>query len=171
MTIRLANITDAQAIAHLLQRVFTQTYATAIPPATLSRYLAQEFSPAALALKLADPNAINLIAEASGNIIAFSGIEPQPIPHHPEQANTAELTKFYVDANFHGRGIAAQLLARALESAKQRGWRTLWLCVWEHNSRAIAFYQKHGFAQVSHTEVYVEDIVFHDLVMTKDLHD
>ena len=171
MPIRDASEADAHSIAHFLQRIFTQTYTVAIPAATLARYLAQEFSFAALALKLADPNAINLVAEANATLIAFSRLEPHPVPHHPQQANAAELTKFYVDADFQGRGVAAQLLRRTFEAATQRGWRTLWLCVWEHNPRAIAFYKKHGFVQIGHTEVYVEDIVFRDLVMTKNLYD
>ena len=171
MLIRPALTTDADVVACILQRIFTQTYAAAIPPDTLRRYLTQEFSPATLALKLAAPYALNLIAEVNGEVIAFSRVEPQPLPHQPAQASTAELTKLYVDADFHGRGIAAQVLARTVAAAQERGWRTLWLCVWEHNPRAIAFYRKHGFAEVGHTEVHVEDIVFHDLVMTKELND
>jgi ribosomal protein S18 acetylase RimI-like enzyme len=169
MTFRTALIPDAEAIAALLRQVFTQTYAQAIPPGTLQRYLHQTFSPTALALKLAQPNTLNLIAEANHTIIAFSRVEPQPVPHHPEHAHAAELAKFYVDAEFHGRGLASPLLAETLDAARQRGWRTLWLCVWQHNPRAIAFYRKHGFAQVGHIEVVVEDVVFDDFIMSRSL--
>ena len=171
MTIQFGSVTHANSLAQLLQKVFTQTYAAAIPPDTLRRYLNQEFSPAALALKLADPYAVSLIAEVNGEVIACSRVEPQPLPHQPQQAGTAELTKLYVDADFHGRGIAAKVMERTEAAAQERGWHTLWLCVWEHNPRAISFYRKHGFAEVGHTEVHVEDIVFHDLVMTKELND
>jgi ribosomal protein S18 acetylase RimI-like enzyme len=61
------------------------------------------------------------------------------------------------------------LLAETLDAARQRGWRTLWLCAWQHNPRAIAFYRKHGFVQVGHTEVLVEDVVFHDFIMSRRL--
>jgi ribosomal protein S18 acetylase RimI-like enzyme len=160
-----SQVDDLAAIAHLLQAVFTQTYAHVIPPQTLARYLAQEFSSAALALKLADPNTVNLVAEADGKPIAFSRLEP----NQPNQPNSAEIAKFYVDADFQGRGVAAALLSETITAAQQRDWATLWLCVWEKNPRAIAFYRKHGFVQVGHAEVLVEDVVFHDFIMSRML--
>jgi ribosomal protein S18 acetylase RimI-like enzyme len=162
MTLRPALITDVEAIAQLLRCVFTQTYASAVPPATLARYLNQAFSPTALALKLADPNTVNLVAEADERVIAFSRLEPS-------QPNTAEIAKFYVDADFHGCGAAATLLSETIAAAQQRGWHTLWLCVWEHNPRAIAFYRKHGFVCTGQADVYVEDVVFHDFIMSRNL--
>lgn len=35
-----------------------------------------------------------------------------------------------------------------LETAAASGYRTLWLGVWERNPRAIAFYERWGFATV-----------------------
>ena len=38
---------------------------------------------------------------------------------------------------------------RAVEAMAQReGHDDVWLAVWEHNARAIRFYEKHGFARV-----------------------
>jgi ribosomal protein S18 acetylase RimI-like enzyme len=36
----------------------------------------------------------------------------------------------------------------AAEEARVQGGETVWLGVWEHNPRAIAFYAKCGFADV-----------------------
>ena len=36
----------------------------------------------------------------------------------------------------------------SLEAARDAGHRTLWLGVWERNVRAIAFYERWGFATV-----------------------
>jgi ribosomal protein S18 acetylase RimI-like enzyme len=55
--------------------------------------------------------------------------------------------------------------------AKSRGARTLWLGVWEHNARAIAFYRKHGFRQIgSHPFLLGQDLQT-DLEMAVSLDD
>ncbi len=64
----------------------------------------------------------------------------------PQQ--TAELWRFYVTREWHGRGIAQALMASVVTEAAGRGGQTLWLGVWERNSRARAFYGKCGFADV-----------------------
>jgi ribosomal protein S18 acetylase RimI-like enzyme len=45
-------------------------------------------------------------------------------------------------------------MAAAVEAARARGARTLWLGVWERNERAIAFYRKSRFADVG-TQTFV----------------
>jgi ribosomal protein S18 acetylase RimI-like enzyme len=45
-------------------------------------------------------------------------------------------------------------MLRAIELAREGGAQTLYLSVWQHNHRAIAFYAKHGFATVG-TAVFV----------------
>jgi ribosomal protein S18 acetylase RimI-like enzyme len=59
-----------------------------------------------------------------------------------------ELNRLYVDPRWHGGGVAHALMTHAIEFAQQRGAQTLYLAVWKHNHRAIAFYAKHGFEQV-----------------------
>jgi ribosomal protein S18 acetylase RimI-like enzyme len=39
-------------------------------------------------------------------------------------------------------------MQRCLEAAAERGHRSVWLGVWEHNPRAIAFYERWGFVDV-----------------------
>ena len=59
-----------------------------------------------------------------------------------------ELWRFYVDHAMHGLGVAGQLMAACIETARARDAATLWLGVWERNPRAIRFYEKWGFIDV-----------------------
>jgi ribosomal protein S18 acetylase RimI-like enzyme len=59
-----------------------------------------------------------------------------------------EIERFYVAHEWHGRGIAQQLMACATEAAIRADAATLWLAVWERNPRAMAFYRKSGFVDV-----------------------
>lgn len=51
-----------------------------------------------------------------------------------------EILKLYVDPFFQGRGIGARMISFAIQ---ERGADTLWAL--EKNTRAIAFYMRHGF--------------------------
>jgi ribosomal protein S18 acetylase RimI-like enzyme len=47
-----------------------------------------------------------------------------------------------------------------METAVQHQHDALWLCVWEQNETAVAFYQKWGYKQVGTTQIFVGPIVF-----------
>jgi len=40
------------------------------------------------------------------------------------------------------------LLNRCVETARAKGYETIWLGVWEQNSAALKFYEKSGFVKV-----------------------
>jgi ribosomal protein S18 acetylase RimI-like enzyme len=69
-----------------------------------------------------------------------------------------EIQRIYVDAAWHGKGIAQALMASLIEAASARGADVAWLGVWERNPRAIAFYAKSGFSPLgSHVFVVGTD--------------
>ena len=58
-------------------------------------------------------------------------------------------------------------MGACLEEAAGGGYETLWLGVWEHNLRAIAFYRRWGFETVgSHTFLLGSDEQT-DLIMVR----
>ena len=59
-----------------------------------------------------------------------------------------ELLRFYVESKWHGLGVGQALMERCLALAREEGYQTLWLGVWEHNERALAFYKKYCFVAV-----------------------
>ena len=56
-----------------------------------------------------------------------------------------EIQRLYVVEDWHGKGVAQALMQACIEAMQRRGADVVWLGVWEHNPRAIAFYGKFGF--------------------------
>lgn len=56
-----------------------------------------------------------------------------------------ELVRLYVLKEFHGMGVANELMDFAIAFAKQSGYEKMYLSVWEYNFRARGFYEKHRF--------------------------
>lgn len=80
------------------------------------------------------------------------------------------LSKLYLLAEHRGRGHTRAIMDFVADTARQQGCGTVWLTVNRHNARAIAAYQKSGFAAVRQQVVdigggYVmDDFVYEKLV-------
>ena len=59
------------------------------------------------------------------------------------------LSMIIISHQFQGCGIGSGLLRRCIEQSKKRGMTTLRLEVNENNERAILFYMKNGFKEIS----------------------
>lgn len=62
-------------------------------------------------------------------------------------ADEMELLNLAVGPNWRRKGCASVLLSAALSECRSRGVQKVYLEVRESNSRAVAFYKKHGFEQ------------------------
>jgi diamine N-acetyltransferase len=99
------------------------------------------------------------VADEAGTLLGCAWLTPVPEPAGgPAQI---ELAKLYVARSAQGRGIGARLLSEALAHAAA----PVWLAAWRENTRAITFYQRHGFAVTGSTTVWVDDVRFDDVVM------
>ena len=61
-----------------------------------------------------------------------------------------EIQRLYVARDYHGRGVAHDLMKACLDEMTRHGSDVVWLGVWERNPRAIAFYRKFGFKEAGH---------------------
>jgi putative acetyltransferase len=86
------------------------------------------------------------IAEDNGKMIGGCGIYPTPgLPD-----GCAELVKFYLLAGWRGRGIGRRLMEKCFESAKESGYRQLYLESLPELEKAVSMYLKAGFRFIKH---------------------
>jgi putative acetyltransferase len=87
------------------------------------------------------------IAEEGGKMIGGCGI--YPTAGLPE--GCAELVKFYLLAPWRGKGIGRTLMEKCFESARQMGYRQLYLESLPELSKAVSMYIKSGFEHIPHS--------------------
>jgi len=75
----------------------------------------------------------------------------------PPRTSTARLYSIAVAPHMSGRGIGPQILAAAERAAARRGRRVMRLEVHDHNTRAIARYEKSGYRQFGKYRDYYDD--------------
>lgn len=170
-TIRACGPGEAGRLAATAAHLFTQAYGPTHPEPELGAYLARAFAPARLAAELADPGRRALVAESGGRWIGYAYLQESAAgwPVGVPGQRPVEIVRFYVEADWHGRGVAAALMAACEHEARRRGADALWLSVWQPAGRAIAFYRRAGFEVVGTATFAFGDRLDDDWVMARRL--
>ncbi|HSP53280.1 MAG TPA: GNAT family N-acetyltransferase [Cryobacterium sp.] len=172
--IRTAEATDAAALAELA----AATFALACPPHTsaeaIAAFLRDVLAERNFDAYLADPDRLILVAEEDGGMLGYTMLVfAEPADDDARAAATirptAELSKCYLRAETHGRGVAAELMTATLDAARARGAAGSWLGVNQENARAIRFYEKNGFTTVGEKRFLVGERYEDDFVLERAL--
>lgn len=108
----------------------------------------ESFSHSIQSAEITNPNMVTLLSEISGDLVGFSQLRWAEAPNCVAARRPGEIQRFYVDADYHGKGVAGDLMDASLTEMRARGLDMIWLGVWERNAKAIAFYVKFGFVEV-----------------------
>src|SRR5262245_31665406 len=114
----------------------------------MQAYLDAAFTLPRMTGELSEPQAIFILGESDDQLAAYAKLLPDKPPGCVQGEAPIELVRFYVDRPWQGMGLASKLMELCLAEAKHRGFKTIYLGVWERNFRAQAFYRKWSFARV-----------------------
>jgi ribosomal protein S18 acetylase RimI-like enzyme len=128
-------MSDLKALVALEEAVFTTD--------VLSRRSFRHF--------LAAPGATLIVAEEAKMLAGYA------LVLYPPHSRLARLYSIAVALHVGGRGLGPRLLAAAEEAATRRGRRAMRLEVHEHNTRAIARYEKSGYRLFGRHRDYYDD--------------
>jgi len=146
--VRRASTADAELLAELGARTFAETFAENNSPEDMAAYTAASFSLDRLTAELADPVSVFFVAEVDGSAAGYAKIHPGEVAEGVEGQKPVELVRLYVAQAWLGRGVGPALMQRCIDEAREMGFQTVWLGVWERNHRAQAFYRKWNFHEV-----------------------
>lgn len=164
-------IEDAGALAALGRETFIDTFGHLYSAANLNAFLDRVHGLPAVAAELADPARAYRVAEVDGALVGYAKIGPMSLPVANPPATALELKQLYVLPAYKGQGVAATLMAWALDQCHARGARDVYLSVYADNPRAQAFYRRHGFTIVGHYKFMVGDHADDEHIMHLQLWD
>jgi ribosomal protein S18 acetylase RimI-like enzyme len=120
------------------------------------------------ALAMTSPGSVTFVADDGSAADSFSGLMRVVLKHPQESSRPlqAMLISVYVAAAQRGTGLADELLGMSITAAAHElGARLLQLGVHEDNTRALAFYTRHGFLDTGRREVYPLDASKKEIIM------
>jgi ribosomal protein S18 acetylase RimI-like enzyme len=166
--IRRATKEDAKILRDLGEQTFCETFAEHNTAADMKLYTEKNFTIEKLNDELNEEQSSFFIAHR--NNIPFGYVKIR-IANEPEdlKGKAFEIERLYATKEQIGKGVGKKLIETAFEEGKRLGLKTVWLGVWEHNTRAVAFYEKLGFKKFgAHTFMLGTDAQT-DWLLKKDL--
>ena len=163
ITFRIARPGDAAALAELGARSFKETFGHLYTADNLAAFL-NNHKEEQWRSELADLGIAVCIGEVDGRAVAYAKLSPPGLPFEP-QGHPIELKQFYVLREWHGSGVAQQLMTWVLDEARRRGAEDLYLSVFTDNQRAQRFYARYGFEEVGRWAFMVGTHADEDIIM------
>jgi ribosomal protein S18 acetylase RimI-like enzyme len=168
LRITAAGISDLEILRELGIATFMESFAADNTEENMNMYLAQAFPKARILAEINDPRSAFYLARIEEKAIGYLKLQlsEENFKLNEEGENSSEsvetrirasdhlklsgnsdleIERIYVLKEYHGTGIGQALLDFALDFAQTEGCGRVWLGVWEHNPRAIRFYEKNGF--------------------------
>lgn len=167
MEIRRATVADAEALAALARRTFTETFGHLYPAEDLRGFLDTSYAVERQRLILARPEYAVWLLEHGGEPVGHAAAGPCGLPHPDARPDDGELKRLYLLADHQNGGWGGRLFRRALDWLERDGPRTLWIGVWSKNLGAQRFYARHGFVHVGDYQFPVGRVRDHEFILRR----
>lgn len=162
-----ASPADAATLDGIFRTVFCDTFGDLYRPEDLRAFLSG-FDIADWERQLRDPAFAIRIAEVAGQPAGYVKLGPLKLPVQPTGPSML-VDQFYVLKDHHGSGIAQELMDWAIDEARRRASRALYLTVYIDNQRARRFYGRYGFQDVGRYDFMVGKQADEDTIMRLEL--
>ncbi|HEY1730287.1 MAG TPA: GNAT family N-acetyltransferase [Terriglobales bacterium] len=171
IALRQCTVDHASTLALIGAATFLEAFAGTLDGASIVAHCHKQHAADVYTKYLSHPEtrAELAVAEPGEAPVGYSLLTAPDLPLPDLNADDIELKRIYLLSRFQGNGRGNALMEGALRAARAMGKKRILLGVYARNAKALAFYRKHGFAQVGTRTFQVGASVFHDLVLGRAL--
>ncbi|MFM1878849.1 MAG: hypothetical protein RLZZ241_1715 [Bacteroidota bacterium] len=148
-------IDDLEALQSISIITFRAAFESQNNPDDFHIYLQKAFSLEKLSREMQHSEMHFFFVKQEEELIAYFKINTGHGQSEPESPEAAELERIYVLPQHVGSGVGSMIINHIQAMCKSWHKRYLWLGVWEHNEKAIRFYERHGFIKFAEHPYYV----------------
>ena len=147
LSIRQADVSDLKIICALGVTTFYEAYFEQDDSNDLANYVLESFSLTQIESELKNENSTFFIAEIDGCAVGYAKLRENSKADCLESEDAVELQRIYILEKVKGKGVGKALMNYCFETARSKGYKAIWLGVWERNLAAQKFYEKFGFVK------------------------
>lgn len=145
--IRQASINHVDQLQKIGRQTFYETFSGSNTEENMKGYLDESFSKEKLEVELKTEDSAFYLAVIEETVIGYLKVNFGASQTELQDKNALEIERIYVLKEFQGKKVGQLLYDKAIEIAKQKAVKYVWLGVWEENARAISFYKKNKFIE------------------------
>lgn len=127
------------------EQTFVETFADKNNADDFAAYLKTAFDIKQIQEELSEPQSFFYFAMQAKQILGYLKLNTGAAQTELKTSNSLEIERIYVLQSAKGQKIGKSLLEKSFQVAALQKADFVWLGVWEKNTDAIGFYQKHGF--------------------------
>lgn len=169
IAIKHADVSDAKVIADVGSRSFYDAFAEGNTPENMQNYLAEKFNVEHVTEEISNPDAEFCLAYFNNTPCGYLKLIKSTLPEQIKDLNSLELQRIYVLKEYYDKKIGKEMMQFAVDFAKNNGYDSIWLGVWQLNYRAVNFYKKWGFETFGTRNFKLGTDVKDDFLMIKKL--
>jgi ribosomal protein S18 acetylase RimI-like enzyme len=141
----LSEISLIQELQKLASDIFRATFSHTVSADIMDDYLHSNFSVAQLENELTNPESYFYLVGNTDCWFGYIKLNSGSAQTEDRPDTHLEIQRFYLQSDYHGKGIAQQMMHFCESFARQKQANRLWLGVAEDNIPALKFYLKEGF--------------------------
>ena len=124
----------------------------------MDHYVKKAFSKEQFLAEMRDQHTSFYFGIYQNQRISYLKLNEYDISSEGHQRPSIEIQRLYVQSDAQNLGMGHFLMEEAIKIARDKGFTFIWLGVWEHNEKALRFYEKFNFEHIgSHTFLMGED--------------
>jgi len=135
----------------------------------MEAYSAVAFTMESMLDQLNNPDSEFYFALYEDDIVGYIKLNFNDAQTEFNDENALEVERIYVSGEHHGKQIGKKLLNFAIDIGVEKQLNYIWLGVWEHNKKALGFYEHNGFEIIGRHDFMLGDDRQTDLLMKKVL--
>lgn len=149
VSIRPLDTADLRALQKLSVKTFVDTFIDSNTADDLANCIYSLYNTEKLARELAAKHSYFYFVEVEGQVAGYLKLNTRYEQTEGQRDDSLEIERLYILPRFKGLHLGSKLMRFALDLAKEKGKKRVWLGVWEHNEPAKAFYSHWGFKRFS----------------------
>ncbi|WP_040203385.1 GNAT family N-acetyltransferase [Neobacillus jeddahensis] len=171
MTINLKKCTleDSRKLQEISYETFNETFNHQNSPENMNAYLERAFNLTQVEKEISNLSSQFFFVYFNHEVAGYVKVNTDDAQSEEMGDESLEIERIYIKKQFQKHGLGKYLLNKAMEIARERDKKKIWLGVWEKNENAMAFYKKMGFVQTGAHSFYMGDEEQIDFIMIKTL--
>ena len=136
---------NAEALLKIAKNTFVAFFKEFNSEKNLNDYVNKAFTINKIVAEIENPNSAFYFAQYKNQNIGYLKVNFGSAQTELQDHTSLEIERIYVLNEFTGKKVGQLLVNKAIEIAKSKKLKYIWLGVWEQNFRAIRFYEKQNF--------------------------
>ena len=169
LSYKICTLEDLEILVEISRITFVAAFEKHNNPEDFKAYMKTALGNDKLTKELLDANTRFYLVFSNDDLVGYFKLNLNGAQTEPFGNASVEIERIYVLEEFQGQQIGKHMLFKIIEMAKQEQMTFVWLGVWEMNTSAIRFYERHGFVKFDTHPYYIGKDEQTDWLMRLDL--